>query len=116
MTWAEFRQWAWDAYRYRLRESTAGVDIVRIWGTSRIRTGSGVPAVYTLRHQRRLGMWLRIRDLIDQRALASWLAACESYADGWLVNDGSGIRWVADPAPEWDRLLASGFVAVRCGL
>ena len=114
MTWAEFRQWAWARYRFRVPDSAAYGGGWRTVHTG--RPGSGNRTIYGIVQQRRLATWLRLRDLIDKRVLTSWLAASESYVDGWLVNDGSGIRWVADPALERSELLASGFVAVRCGL
>jgi hypothetical protein len=125
MTWRQFRAWAWEALNYRIDlypPHGNGPAWRAIWGddgpfrTSRTDTGSGNQAVYGPIQQRRLVLWIRGRHLVDKLQLASWLNFGQSYDDGWLVNDGRGLRWVADPETEALELTRRGFIAVKCGL
>lgn len=129
MTWAEFRDWALSALGYHIDpypfpSSAPGAAWRAIWGdgesypfaSARTLTGSGNPAIYGLVQQRRLAIWIRGRSFLNKDVMAEWLKHGEVYHDGWLVNDGEGIRWVADPEPEVLDLIRRGFVAVKCGL
>lgn len=121
MTWEDFRKWAWEVYRFRL---TDGSDLAWRWiwhrGGSvqdgRAGTGSGHYVTYGPVQQRRFALWLRARSLVHVFLLADWVKAGEDYDDGWLVNDGGGIRWVADPEAEALELVRRGFIAIKCGI
>jgi hypothetical protein len=104
MTWREFRKWVADESGYVMGRVPRGADWLRLWsskqsniGDARTGTGSGRPAEYGITQQRRFVAWFRLHGLIEKVHIASWLDAAEIHDDGWLVNDGSGIRWVADP-------------------
>lgn len=123
MNWGEFRAWAWDTYRYRFTYNAQGSEWKRLWSSGQANVhrgsanvGSGHSAMYGLAQQRRLAMHLRIRDLIAAEHLAAWLDAAEQHANGWLVNDGDGLRWVRHPEKEASMLAGRGFIAVKCGL
>lgn len=125
MTWAEFQHWSLEALGYRIQgywPRAPGAAWRAIWGSgthfmlSRTETGSGNFAVYGPIQQRRLALWLRARTLVAPKLLNRWLDAGENLDSGWLVNDGSGIRWVDNPAIEATDLLRRGFIAVKCGL
>lgn len=120
MNLAEFRRWAWECHRYRIPAtgSSPGIRVPFLDNSlsfAKAGTGTGHRAEYGSLQQRRLTLWLRTRELIDPNQAADWIRIGETHDDGWLVNDGSGIRWVADPTDDWKALLASGFVAIRCG-
>lgn len=124
MNWSEFRHWCYDTYRFQVKQTYGRTTVwavvnqtpeVSRW-YARNGKGSGHEAVYGLREQHRFAVWLRLRDLVDGVVMNGWLTASESHTSGWLVNDGSGIRWVAEPEKEAHQLVARGFVAVRCGL
>lgn len=121
MTWGEFRKWAWLRHKWRLPPDSAHSSVRYVVWTKpphrgRTLTGSGHFADYGVVQQRRLSVWLRTKGLINTSKISAWLDAAELHADGWLVNDGAGIRWIADPEKEAYQLVARGFVAVRCGL
>lgn len=127
MTWAEFRVWARGALDYEIEPYPpfgAGPAWRAIWGdgdsypfqSARTFTGSGYPAEYGPVQQRRLAIWVRGRSILNRDVMAEWLKHGEVHDDGWLVNDGEGIRWVADPEEEALDLLRRGFVAVKCGV
>lgn len=121
MTYPEFRAWAWKTFGYRIRSDPARVDTVwrTLWGgakSGRAGTGPGNYAVYSEVQQRRFAMWWRARDLVHPYYLSDWLTRSESESDGWLLNDGGGIRWVADPEAEALELVRRGFIAIKCGI
>lgn len=120
MNYTEFRRWAWDNHQYRISPHGDDEGIRAAWLHNYLRgsgggTGSGHPATYGLLQQRRFAIWLRTRGLIDKMRVTEWIRAGEDKDIGWLVNDGTGVRWVADPEDEWKDLLGRGFVAIRCG-
>lgn len=117
MRYREFRQWAWEHLGYRLPVAADGTYWERLWGrprTGRAGAGNGHYAEYTAVQQQRLAFWLRARDLIDNKVLAEWTDMGSRYSDGWIVNDGGGIRW--ELQPDWLALADRGVVAVRCGV
>lgn len=69
MTFAEFRQWAWECHGYEF-PYTATVAWRVTWGSGGILTDAraglkqGTKAAYGPVQQRRLAFWLRARDLI----------------------------------------------------
>lgn len=129
MTWAEFRKWALDALGYHIAygwgtSTTAAWKAV--WGSDRglkyakTATRSGKNAVYGNREKLRLAAWLRAQDLVNPKLLAGWLTAAESHDDGWLINTGSGIRWIShdDLLAQAPGIAARGLplVGIRCGI
>lgn len=123
MNWSEFRQWATSRYGYQFGWLIpSGSEWRAIWGRgtpfekSRANTGKGNPAEYGVIQQRRFAVWLRARDIVSVAVLHRWIDLGENRPEGWLVNDGSGIRWVAHPEREAHQLVERGFVAVKCGL
>lgn len=120
MTYAEFRQWAWDTHRHRLHIDGDSEGLRAAWlngsmKDSRAGTGSGNHARYGPLQQRRFAIWFRTRGIVDKMHVTEWIRAGEDKTTGWLVNDGTGVRWVANPEDEWKDLLTRGFVAIRCG-
>lgn len=129
MTWAEFRRWAWNTYGYRIKGGSTVLDpawrpIIGLGkahysgqhANAATRTGSGKSFYYDEGHQLRFAFWLRAKGLLANKVLYDWLDAAERYNYGWLVNDGSGLRWLAQPQRQAQRLVGRGFVAVKCGL
>lgn len=127
MTWAEFRTWAREALDYEVTlypPFGVGAAWRAIWGdgeaypfaSARTLTGSGYPAIYGPVQQRRLALWIRGRTLLSKDVMAKWLRAGQDLDDGWLVNDGAGVRWVTDPESEALDLIRRGFIAIKCGL
>ena len=112
----EFVAWGLAQYGLRLEPIGTGSIWLALWGKKGAQTGSGYPATYTEVHQRRLAMWMRCRHVVAREVLADWLDASESHSNGWLVNDGTGIRWYETISSSlFSRLLRSGFVAIPCG-
>lgn len=115
MSYGEFRKWALANHGIRLSHVGDGAFQNALWPDGGAGTGTGHPASYGVRERRRLVCWVRIRGLIEKMRHREWLDEAEYHDTGWLVNDGSGVRWVADPTSESTELILRGFVAIRLG-
>lgn len=122
MNWAEFRRWAWEVYGYPMPYDSSRTSArYAMWNVvpgkrGVLGSGTGIEAEYGVIQRRRFAAWLRCRTLIEHPKIGKWLDQAEDYADGWLVNDGSGIRWIEHPELEAHDLVSKGFVAIKCGL
>lgn len=114
MTFAEFRQWAWECHRYRISDDDL-VERRAVWGRRGVASGD-YRANYTMVEQRRFAFWLRARPLIHQFHLYEWLDHAEKHDTGWLINQGDGIWWTENPETVAHDLIQTGFIAIRCGV
>ena len=127
MGWAEFAQWAHDHHGLPIPDArrgfTQGPTYRAAWavpGTNIDRagpgTGTGRPARYGPAERRRVACWARMRPHVAHGRIARWLAQAAEHADGYLMDDGSGVRWVSSLEPIRAAIAAGRAVAaVRCG-
>lgn len=123
MTWAEFRQWALERHGCNIPAAGGGGWLSIVFRPGTRHRGSGYDVNYGIEQQRRLAAWLRGRDLFGSKASMNvqvWLAAAQYYDDGWLINTGSGIRWIShdDLLAQAPAIHAKGLplVGIRCGI
>ena len=124
MGWGEFSRWARDRWgmplpprpgpgpTYRAAWSQVGVAADR----AQAGTGNGHPAEYGPPQRRRVACYARMAPMLSKNSLAHWLVLAAEHGDGYLMDDGSGVRWVPDLEPIQAAYVAGlAVAAMRCG-